>query len=228
MAHHVMLTVQAEVDDNDAIIAVAKEYPRWEDIPEEERYADETPNVEFFCFVQDVAAGKVFFSGNKGGDALLWGGVYNYANGEDFADHLGSFMVKCPEQWISNVIVTWENEQSAARHGKLLWSTKRIGFDPDEGCPTDERRVFSVDIPADFYAWHIGDPNGPPRCDARTGWPCSRIIYVSWEKGHHEVATCPHCRRLTEFTIEPETVEPKVECVNCKRPLVLRTVWRHR
>ena len=222
MAFEVMLTVQAEVDENEVIMDVAKTYPKWEDFSSDEKYADATPQFEFFCFTRDVAAGKVFFSGNKGGDVLLWGGIYNYAQGEDFVDHLGHFMAKCPEQWLSNVIVTWEREQSAVRNGRLLWTSKTIGFDAEVGRTTDERKVYSTDMLNDSYAWNICELKGPPV--SRSG----RILYVPWEQGCAEVLTCGYCRRLTEVFIDPETTNPSAQCVNCKRPFVLRTVWRHR
>jgi len=172
MGFESMVTVQAEVCDIAKIMEAAKVLL---DLMLEDRDNVHKPAMSF---ISAVAHDEVFQFGDKG-DVLLWGGIWNYFREDDFTPWLARLIEATPNEWNTNVHLSWEQEQSESRSLKVFWWSCRRGG----------KLLWSVVPPNQRMHWGVCGDSGPTIGDG--GVPGNVILDMDGEK-------CPDndtCRR---------------------------------
>lgn len=192
MAHESMVVVQAEVGDIDKIASAAGAL-----LELFNEQADEWPDKWTQAFLMAVADSRCFQGGNKG-DVLLWGGIWNYFREDDFTPWLARLIEATPEEWLTNVQLSWEVEQSEHRQVKVFWWSCRGG------------KLLWAEVPSDMRLhWGVCGDSGPSVGDRYPGqvildvdgtkYPdhdtCRRCGVIATQGFHWEgsIRRCPSC-----------------------------------
>jgi len=169
-----MVTVQAEVCDIDKIAESAKVLL---DLFMEQ--ADEHPSAWIKAFLTAVSEKACFQGGNKG-DVLLWGGIWNYFWEPEFTPWLARLIEATPDEWNTNIHLSWEQEQSEHRDLKVFWLSCRRGG----------KLIWAEVPPTHRMHWGVCGGSGPTIGD--NGSPGEVILDLDGAK-HPNHDTCRRC-----------------------------------
>jgi hypothetical protein len=132
-------------------------------------------------FLESVVEGRCFQHGDKG-TLLLWGGSWNYFREEDFTPWLARLIDATPGEWLTNVQLSWELEQTECRRVKVFWFSCRGG------------KLLWAEVPPDKRMhWGVCGDSGPVIGDR--GSPGSVILDVEGKK-YPDSEFCSRCKAV--------------------------------
>lgn len=206
MAHESMVVVSAEVGDIDKIASAAGAL-----LELFEEQSDEWPDRWTQAFLMAVADSKCFQGGNKG-DVLLWGGVWNYFREDDFTPWLARLIEATPGEWLTNVQLSWEAEQSESRSVKAFWWSCRGG-----------KLLWAFIPPNQRLHWGVCSDSGPHVGDG--GVPGNVIVDVDGKK-YPDNDTCRRCGKIITQGFHWEGYWR--QCPECKTkiPVLKAHLWK--
>jgi hypothetical protein len=162
------------------------------------------------AFLESVINGSAFKGGDKG-DVLLWGGIWNYFREDDFTTWLARLIEATPSEWLTNVQLSWEQEQSESRKVKAFWKSCRGG------------KLLWAEIPSDMRLhWGVCGDSSPHNGDSRPG---EVILDVDGKKfPDHDT-----CRKCGVIATKGFHWEGRIRrCPSCgdERPVLKAHIWK--
>lgn len=175
MGSESMVTVQAGVGDIGKIVEAAKVL--LELMLEE----PEEIHIPAQVFLERVIDGSCIQGGNKGGDVLLWGGIWNYFREEEFTPWVARLMDATENEWGTNLHISWEHEQCEHRDTKVFWFSCR-----------NQKLLWALIPRTQRMHWGVCGHSGPDIGDQRV----SEVILVMDGKRWPDHDTCRWCGKI--------------------------------